>query len=74
MDWSVIPEYVTPEMVPVSPALALMRIPRMISDEFACVGWILLLPLTELFTTELENVTELTVLSERPPTLPMDRP
>ena len=54
---SVIPLYVTPLIVPVSPADALMR-----------------MPLVDLVTVELSNVTVSTVLSLRPPTEPMERP
>lgn len=54
---SVILSYVTPLIVPVSPAVALMR-----------------MPLVDFVTVELRKDTVLTVLSERPPTEPMERP
>jgi hypothetical protein len=57
MPESVMPEYVTPETVPVAPYTVLIRT-----------------PFCEFETEEDAKVTLLTVLSERPPTEPMERP
>lgn len=71
---SVMDLYVTPEIDPVSPSVALMRIPNWQLARVVYCSSSASLPLTEFFTSLFENVMVLTVLSERPPTEPMDKP
>lgn len=76
------PLYVTPLMVPVAPATALIRIPAssiLLSNcvytlEYTCAKKRGLIPFADFVTVESLKVTFSTVLSSRPPTEPMDNP
>lgn len=61
-------------MVPVSPSVALTRMPAWALEDTLDTRGCVHLPFTEFLTWLLENVTVSTTLLDRPPTDPMERP